>query len=96
MERQADRGYLPKDPKTLRHLSLGDLVRRYRDSFSIHKEGYDNECIVFGAFLKHPICTKRLSELRTEDFVAYRDERLKTIKPATESVSSIRSITCLR
>src|SRR5689334_2558369 len=60
LERQADRGDLPKDARALRQLSLGDLVRRYRDTVSVHKEGYANECIVFGAFLKHPICTKRL------------------------------------
>lgn len=83
LERQADRGDLPKDARTLRQLSLGDLVRRYRDSVSVHKAGYENECIVLGAFLRHSICTKRLSELRPEDFAEYRDERLRTIKPTT-------------
>lgn len=82
-ERQADRGDLPKDPKILRQLSLGDLVRRYRDTVSIHKAGYENECIVFNALLKHPICGKSLAELRTEDFAQYRDERLKAVKPST-------------
>lgn len=82
-ERQADRGDLPKDPKVLRQLTLGDLVRRYRDAVSIHKAGCENECIVFNAFLKHPICSKSLAELRTEDFAEYRDERLRTIKPTT-------------
>ena len=60
-------GDLPKDTKVLRQLTLGDLVRRYRDSVSIHKAGYER-CIVFNAFLKHPICCKSLAELRTEDF----------------------------
>ena len=82
-ERQADRGDLPKDPKVLRQLTLGDLVRRYHDAVSIHKAGYENECIVFNAFLKHPICSKSLAELRTEDFAEYRDERLRTIKAST-------------
>jgi hypothetical protein len=82
-ERQADRGDLPKDPKVLRQLTLGDLVRRYRDSVSLHKAGYQNECIVFNAFLKHPICCKALAEVRTEDFAEYRDERLKTVKSTT-------------
>jgi integrase len=83
LERQADRGDLPKDTKVLSQLTLGDLVRRYRDAVSIHKAGYENECIVFNAFLKHPICSKRLAELRTEDFAEYRDERLRTVKPTT-------------
>lgn len=83
VERQADRGDLPKDSKVLRELTLGDLIRRYRDAVSIHKAGYENECIVLNAFLKHPICRETLAELRTEDFAEYRDERLRTIKAST-------------
>jgi integrase len=30
-----------------------------------------------------PICRRRLSELRSEDFAAYRDERLREVKPST-------------
>jgi integrase len=82
-ERQADRGDLPKDSKVLKELTLGDLIRRYQGAVSIHKAGYENECIVFKAFLKHPICRKTLAELRTEDFAEYRDIRLKTIKATT-------------
>jgi integrase len=82
-ERQADRGDLPKDPKVLRQLTLAQLVVRYRDSISIHKVGYENECIVLNAFLRHPICGRALAQLRTEDFAEYRDERLRTIKSTT-------------
>jgi integrase len=82
-ERQADRGDLPKDGEVLRELTLGDLICRYRDAVSVQKAGYENECIVFNALLQHPICVKTLAELRTEDFAAYRDERLKTIKATT-------------
>src|SRR5262249_40246161 len=38
---------------------------------------------VLNHFLHHPICSRSLSELRTADFAAYRDERLKEIKPAS-------------
>jgi hypothetical protein len=82
-ERQADRGDLPKDTKVLRELTLGEVVCRYRDAVSIHKAGYENECIVFNAFLQHPICRKSLADLRTEDFAEYRDVRLKSIKATT-------------
>jgi integrase len=34
-------------------------------------------------FCATPICSKRLSQLRTGDFAAYRDERLRHIKPAS-------------
>ena len=82
-EVQADRSELPNDPKILHRITLGQLVERYRDTVSVKKRGYEVERIVLTAFLRHPICRKPLSHIRTEDFVAYRDERLKTIKVTT-------------
>ena len=35
------------------------------------------------AFLRHPVCRKHLSQIATEDFAHYRDERLESIKPST-------------
>lgn len=82
-ELQADRSELPSNPKALQRVTLGELVQRYRDTVSLRKRGYEVERIVLNAFLRHPICRKRLSEVRPEDFAAYRDERLKTIKAST-------------
>ena len=82
-EVQADRSELPNDTKRLRRVTLGEIVERYRDTVSIKKRGYDVEHIVLTAFLRHSICRKPLAQLRTEHFAAYRDERLKTIKPNT-------------
>ena len=39
MEVRADRRDLPEDPKQLQRVTLGDLVRRYRDEVSIEQEG---------------------------------------------------------
>jgi integrase len=83
MEVHADRAELPADPKALQTVTLGDLVRRYRDTVSIRKKTGPTERIVLNAFLSRSICLKRLSELCTEDFVAYRDQRLKVIKPTS-------------
>jgi hypothetical protein len=83
IEVQADRCELPGDPKVLHRVTLGELVERYRDTISVNKRGYDVERIVLTAFMRHPICSKRLSDLRPEDFAAYRDERLGSIKPST-------------
>ena len=82
-EVQADRCELPDDPRALQHVTLGQLVERYRDTVSVKKRGSEVERIVLAAFLRHSICRKRLSEIGPEDFAAYRDERLKTIKPST-------------
>jgi hypothetical protein len=83
MEVRADRAELPTDPKALARVTLGDLVRRYIDTVSSRKKSAANETIVLNAFLTSPICSRRLSELRTEDFAAYRDQRLKFIKPTS-------------
>ncbi|TDI58495.1 MAG: hypothetical protein E2O93_02705 [Alphaproteobacteria bacterium] len=82
-EREADQGHLTNDRRCLRSHTLGELVVRYRDTVSVDKKGKDIEAIVLTAFLRHPICSRRLSELRTEHFAAYRDERLQEIKPAS-------------
>jgi integrase len=83
MEVQADRRDLPPDPKALQRITLGELVLRYRDTVTPKKKGSQIERIVLSRFVRHPICSKRLSELRPGDFAAYRDERLKEIKPAS-------------
>ena len=83
MEVKADRAELPTDPKALQRITLAQLVVRYRDTVSVRKRGYENERISLTAFLKQPICSRRLSEIRTEDFAAYRDLMLQTIKPTS-------------
>jgi integrase len=83
IEVQADRDDLPADPKALRQVTLGELVVRYRDTVSIRKRGYEVERIVLNAFLLHPICRRRLSEITTAHFAQYRDQRLNEVKPAT-------------
>jgi integrase len=83
MEAQADRGGLTPDPKTLERLTLSELVSRYIDIVTPRKRTAVHERIMLRAFLRQPICAKRLSDLRTSDFAAYRDDRLRTIKPSS-------------
>ncbi len=80
-ETLVDRAELPHDPRQLERYTLGDLVIRYLELVSPKKRDFENEKFVLGAFLRHPICRKRLSDLTVNDFARYRDERLKTIKP---------------
>jgi integrase len=83
MELEADRYGLPSDPKALQRVTLRELVERYRDTVSVRKRGYEIERIVLNAFLRQPFCRKRLSDIRTQDFALYRDQRLKEVKPNT-------------
>ncbi|RLP27267.1 site-specific integrase [Mesorhizobium sp. YM1C-6-2] len=78
-ERQADRGELGPDRKQLDRITLAELVTRYRNEVVPAKKGAEIETIILDAFLRHPVCKKRLSDLTTADFASYRDERLRTI-----------------
>lgn len=84
MEIAADRHDLPTtvDRKALA-VTFGALVARYRDTVTVHKRAARNERIALNAFALHPICRKSLAALCTADFAAYRDERLKEVKPAS-------------
>jgi hypothetical protein len=73
MEVEADRSGLLSNPKVLQRLTLSELVERYRDTVSVRKQGHEVERIVLNAFLRQPLCRKRLSDIRTEDFASYRD-----------------------
>jgi len=92
IELNLDRTHLPSDPRILKRITLGQLVQRYSDSVSIRKKRCKIEQIELRAFLRYPICLKKLSELRTADFAEYRDLRLRTIKPT----SLKRSLTPIR
>ena len=83
MEVHADRRDLPHDHKALGQVTLGDLVKRYRDTVSVKKRGAEVERIVLAAFLRHAICRKRLFEIGPAEFASYRDERLKSVSPST-------------
>lgn len=83
MEVRADKGALLADPKILKQTTLGEILAKYRDTVSPKKRSHEIERIVLSAFLLHPICRRRLTELRPEDFATYRDERLREVKPST-------------
>jgi integrase len=94
MEVQADRAELEPDRKVLETLTLGDLVKRYRDEITPNKRSSEVETIVLNAFLRHSICKRPLSIVSTVDFAKYRDERLKdiTAKSLKRNLSAINNM----
>ncbi|ASP32244.1 site-specific integrase [Labrenzia sp. VG12] len=79
-ELEADRGELESSKADLKKYTLGDIVTRYLDEVVPLKK-QSVETTTLKAFLRHPICSKRLDLLTTADFAAYRDERLQSIAP---------------
>ncbi|WP_193174912.1 integrase [Oricola nitratireducens] len=81
MEVQADRAELEPNRKLLDTITLGELVKRYRDTVLPGKKCCEVETIILNAFLRHHICRKPLSRLSSADFASFRDERLRQIAP---------------
>jgi hypothetical protein len=81
MEVKVDRGEIELESKILDEITLGDIVKRYRNEVTIKKRGWSQETFRLNAFLRHTICKKTLSKLTAVDFARYRDERLTMIKP---------------
>jgi len=72
--------------------TLGDLVGRYLQEVTPKKKSAKNEAIELKAFLREPICAKKLSELQPQDLSNYRDQRLRKVKASTvkRSLNTIR------
>lgn len=75
-ERLVDRGELGPDRRTLDTVTLADLITRYKASILPEKKGGAIEAIMLTAFLRHPICKRRLSVLTTADFVKWKNDRI--------------------
>jgi hypothetical protein len=72
---------LPERSKT--EIKLGYLVERYLAEVTIDKRGREPEEYRLRRFLSHPICSKTVAKIKTEDFAAYRDQRLRLVSAAS-------------
>lgn len=81
MEVQADKGKHSVDLSPLRTISISDLIVRYIKEITPYKKSCIAERLVLGAFNRHPIVAMKLSRLSKADFINYRNDRLKHIKP---------------
>jgi integrase len=64
-------------------VTLGTLVERYRGTVTVKKKSYKQETYILNAFLRHKLCNKKIEDVSTADWIKYRDERLKEIKPVS-------------
>ena len=83
LERQMDMGDVTVRTKEFDNVSLDELITRYIREIVPLKRGHHYEAVILRAFLRHPIAKKKLGAIHTSDFAAYRDERLRHIKPAS-------------
>ena len=83
-ELQAERGDWRKAPtKTVEVMTLGDVLRQYRDDVTSKKRCADNERYAINGFLRSTLASVRLNHLNTKQIILYRDQRLLRAKPST-------------
>jgi len=82
IEAQQDRGAWIDPTESLR-TTLSEALRRYVAEISPSKKGYKQEKYISTVLLRHPIAAYVLGNIRSAHVAAYRDERLRTVKPAT-------------
>lgn len=83
LENQVDAcGFLP-DTRPAEQTTLGDILKRYRDEVSPMKRSAKTEIIRLNAIIRRDVCHRTLAMLSSSDLAAYRDERLKSVAPAT-------------
>lgn len=80
-ESRFDRADLPPDPRALRNVTLGDLLRRYRDEVTPRKRSAPHERNRIGRLLRHDLSSRSLDRLSSADFKLFRDERLGSVGP---------------
>lgn len=83
LEAEVDRSGWVADTRVAEKMTLGELLTRYRDEVSPTKRSAHTEKHRINAMLRRPICHRTLAKLTTSDVALYRDERLKSVAPAT-------------
>ena len=83
LEGEFDRAGFFSDTRKAEAMTLGALMARYRDEITPSKRSAESERYRIDALLKRDICHRTLAMLSSHDLARYRDERLKTVGPAT-------------
>jgi len=82
-ESKADRGELPVSAKSLDKYTFGGILKRYRDEVSVKKRSHNTEVYILNAAMRLPLAKLSLDRLTPATFSAYREKRLKKVKPGT-------------
>ncbi|GJE61681.1 Tyrosine recombinase XerC [Methylobacterium trifolii] len=83
LEAELDRNGVLPDTRLAENSTLAQILTRYRDTVSPEKRSAVTEIARINAILRRAITHRTMTRLSTADIAAYRDERLKTVAPAT-------------
>jgi integrase len=83
LEAEADRSGWVADTRAAEKTTLGELLTRYCAEVTPTKRGAVSEKARINSIVRCPIAHRTLAKLTSSDVATYRDERLKTVAPAT-------------
>lgn len=83
LEAEADRSGWVADTRLAEKTTLGELLTRYRAEISPTKRSAVSEQARLDALIRRPISHRTLARLTSGDLATYREERLKTVAPAS-------------
>ncbi|WP_375786302.1 tyrosine-type recombinase/integrase [Bradyrhizobium sp. Pha-3] len=83
LEAEADRSGWVADTRAAEKTTLKELLTRYRDEVTPGKRGAVSERARINSIVRCPIGHRTLAKLTSSDVATYRDERLKSVAPAT-------------
>lgn len=85
IETEADRAGLPMDRASLKRLTVADVLTRYREAVLPKKRATTRkvEGDILTCLLRYPFADVSLVHVSPAHFTDFRDERLRTVKPAT-------------
>ena len=83
IELEIDRQDLTPGVKILGTLTVGDILTRYLNTVTPTKRGAVREGMAVRMLLKHKVSSLKLDSLTVARVAEYRDDRLKSIKPAS-------------
>lgn len=83
LEAEADRSGWIADTRAAEKTTLGELLARYANEVTPTKRGAISEKSRINSIVRCPIAHRTLAKLTSSDVATYRDERLKTVAPAT-------------
>lgn len=83
LESQVDKFGAAPDTRILESTTLGALMKRYAEEVSPSKRGATQEIQRLGVLQRHDLAYRTLIGLSQQDIASFRDERLRTVKPAT-------------
>ena len=83
IEQELERTGVLVDRRRLRAATLMDICVRYEGEVSVRKRARDREHYFLRSICRSPLATISLETLSAEHIAAYRDLRLRTLKPAS-------------